>query len=227
MRDEDPMTQISRIALSAALLLTVILSAAPAARCQIGEDHRPKNEFGAWLGYSFDSPHLIGTTSERQLGLLAIHYARTLFDTGSISVQYTLDVMPLALVGQPKITNVIFTTPPPRTTFVESPREYVYGGGINPLGLKMNFLRQRRLQPFVASTAGFIASVKPVPIDVQGGTLFNFDFDFQGGVQYFNPSHDRAWMLGYKLAHISNANRHTLNPGMDGNVFFIGYSFIK
>ena len=122
---------------------------------------------------------------------------------------------------------MIFTTPPPITTFVEGRREYVYGGGLNPLGLKMNFMRQDRLQPFIASTAGFIASVKPVPIDVQGGTVFNFDFDFQGGVQYFNAAHDRAWMLGYKLAHISNANRHTLNPGMDANVFFIGYSIVR
>jgi hypothetical protein len=217
----------SRPLLSSVLVLIAILTAAPAARCQIGEQYRPKNEFGAWLGYSFDSPHLIGTTSERQLGLLAIRYARTLFDTGSISLQYTLDVMPLALVAQPKITNIIFTTPPPVTTFVQGPREYVYGGGINPLGLKLNFRRGHRLQPFIASTAGFIASVKPVPVDVPGGTQFNFDFDFQAGVQYFNPSHDRAWMLGYKLAHISNANRHTFNPGMDGNVFFIGYSFFK
>lgn len=217
----------SRNMLFAVLVFLGLLVVAPAARCQIGEDQRPKNEFGLWLGYSFDSPHVIGTTSERQLGLLAFHFGRTLFDKGSISLQYTLDVMPLALVGQPKITKIIFTTPPPVTTFVPGSREYVYGGGINPIGLKMNFLRQRRLQPFLASTAGFIASVKPVPIDVPGGTQFNFDFDFQGGVQYFNHSHDRAWMLGYKLHHISNANRQDLNPGMDSNVFFIGYSLIK
>ncbi|MGH9713162.1 MAG: acyloxyacyl hydrolase [Candidatus Acidiferrales bacterium] len=217
----------SRNVLTAALVLIAILAAAPIAHGQVGENYRLKNEFGAWLGYSFDSPHVIGTTSHRQLGLVAIHYGRTLFETDSIAIQYTLDVMPLALVGQPKITKVIFTTPPPRTTFVEGPREYVYGGGINPLGLKMNFLRQHRLQPFVASTAGFIASTERVPIDVPGGTLFNFDFDFQGGLQYYNSARDRAWTLGYKLHHISNANRADFNPGMDSNVFFIGYSFFR
>ena len=220
-------TQFSRIINLAALVFAAFLAAAPAARCQIGESFEPKNEFGVWAGYSPDSPHLIGTTSERQLGLLAVRYARALWENHSAAIQYTLDVLPLELVLQPKITKVIFTTPPPHTTFVEGHREYVYGGGINPIGLKMNFLRQHRLQPFVASSAGFIASVHRVPIDVPGGTLFNFQFDFQAGFQRYNLSRTRAWMLGYKLIHISNASRATLNPGMDGHVIFLGYSFIR
>jgi hypothetical protein len=219
--------QLSRIITSTALLFAGFLAVAPAARCQIGETFEPKNEFGVWAGYSPDSPHLIGTTSERQLGLLAIRYARTLWENHSVSLQYTVDILPLELVLQPKITKVIFTTPPPHTTFVEGHREYVYGGGINPLGLKMNFRRSHRLQPFVASTAGFIASVHRVPIDVRGGTLFNFQFDFQAGFQRYNSSRTRAWMLGYKLLHISNANRADLNPGMDAHVIFLGYSFIR
>ncbi len=216
-----------RLVVAIALLFAGFLAAAPAARCQTGESFEPKNEFGVWAGYSPDSPHLIGTTSERQLGLLAVRYARTLWENHSVGIQYTLDVLPLELVLQPKITKLIFTTPPPHTTFVEGPREYVYGGGINPLGLKMNFRRSHRLQPFVASTAGFIASVHRVPIDVRGGTLFNFQFDFQAGFQRYNSSRTRAWMLGYKLLHISNANRADLNPGMDAHVIFLGYLFIR
>jgi hypothetical protein len=232
MRDEVSVIQISeaqlsRIIISIALLFAGFLAAAPAARCQIAESYEPKNEFGVWVGYSSDSPHLIGVTSERQLGLFAVRYTRTLWGNHLVSLQYTLDVLPLELVLQPKITKVIFTTPPPDTTFVEGHREYVYGGGINPLGLKMNFRRSHRLQPFVASSAGFIASVHRVPIDVPGGTLFNFQFDFQAGFQRYNFSRTRAWMLGYKLMHISNASRATLNPGMDGHVIFLGYSFFR
>lgn len=210
-----------------AMILVAVLASSPAAQAQIGDSYKLKNEFGAFAGYSWDSPHVIGTTSHRQLILLAGHYGRTLIETDSISFQYTIDVVPLALVLQPKIVNKIFTTPPPHTTFVEGHREAVYGGGINPIGLKLNFFRQHRLQPLIASTAGFIASVRPVPIDVPGGTQFNFTFDFQGGFQYYNSSRTRAWMLGYKLQHISNANRATLNPGMDANVIFLGYSFFR
>ena len=231
-RDEVSVIRNSKVGLSKIAIISVLvcvgfLAFAPAARCQIGESYELKNEFGVWAGYSPDSPHLIGVTSERQLGLLAVHYGRTLWENHSVSIQYTLDILPLELVLQPKITNVIFTTPPPHTTFVEGKREYVYSGGVNPLGLKMNFRRSHRLQPFIASTAGFIASVKRVPVDAPGGTQFNFQFDFQAGLQRYNSSHTRAWTLGYKLLHISNANRADLNPGMDGHVIFLGYSFIR
>jgi hypothetical protein len=214
-------------ATSITLILIALSAAAPSARCQVGESYQTKNEFGAWAGYSPDSPHVIGTTSHRQLGLLAVRYARTLWENHSFSFQYTIDVLPLELVLQPKITKVIFTTPPPHNTFVEGPREYVYSGGVNPIGFKFNFLRSHRLQPFIASTAGFVGSTSRVPVDVRGGTLFNFAFDFQGGFQYYNSSRSSAWMLGYKLHHISNAGRSALNPGMDSNVIFVGYSFFR
>jgi len=209
----------------AGLLLVALLAAAPAARCQVGEHYTLKNEFGVWAGYSPDSPHVIGITSERQLIILAGHYGRTLWERDSFALQWTIDVAPLEMVLQPKITQVV--PPSGGVIFVEGHREYVYGFGLHPLGLKMNFLRQHRWQPFVASTAGFVASVNAVPVDVPQGTKFNFTFDFQGGIQRFNSDHSRAWTLGYKLDHISNAGRSNLNPGMDGHVIFIGYSIFR
>lgn len=214
-----------RSVIAAALLFAAFLATAPAAQCQIAESYEPKNEFGVWAGYSPDSPHLIGVTSERQLGLLAVRYARTLWQNQSLSLQYTIDILPLELVLQPKILAI--NTNPPRTTFITGSREYVYGGGINPIGFKVNLLRRHRLQPFFASSAGFIATVNPVPIDVSGEPQFNFQFDFQGGLQRYNSSRTRAWTLGYKLLHISNANRADLNPGMDAHVIFLGYSFFR
>jgi hypothetical protein len=220
-------SQPLRFFITAALILFGLSAAGPAARCQIAESYEPKNEFGVWAGYSPDSPHLIGVTSERQLGLLAGRYARTLWQNQSVSLQYTIDILPLELVLQPRIVAINITTNPPRTTFITGSREYVYGGGINPIGFKVNFLRRHRLQPFFASSAGFIATVKRVPIDVRGEPQFNFQFDFQGGIQRYNSSGTRAWMLGYKLLHISNASRADLNSGMDAHVIFIGYSFFR
>jgi hypothetical protein len=216
-----------KASISAVLILVGLLFAASSARCQIAERDLPKNEFGLYAGWSPDSPHVIGTTSHRQIGDLGLRYGRMLIDRESISLEYIADVVPFEMVLQPKITNEIFTTPPPMTTFVEGHREYVYGGGVNPIGFKLNFFRQHRLQFFVASEAGFVASTRRVPIDVPGGTQFNFTFDFQGGIQRVNSDRSRAWMLGYKLQHISNAGRSALNPGVDGNVFFVGYSFFR
>jgi hypothetical protein len=113
------------------------------------------------------------------------------------------------------------------TGFCQTGHETVYGGGINPLGLKLNFRRQHRFELFGASTAGFLASVQPVPVDIPHGTQFNFTFDFQAGFQLFNESRSRAWVLGYKYQHISNGYRHSFNPGVDVNSIFVGYSFFR
>jgi len=213
-----------RISSLAALLFAAILALAPSARCQDAPPSEPNNEFGAWAGYSWDSVHLIGTAEHRQLILAALRYTRKLHETPSTTLRYTIDIFPLSMVLEPKVLGV---TPPPNSMFIEGPRQYVYGGGVNPIGLKLNFLRQHQLQPFVASSIGFVSSVERVPNDVPGGTLFNFTFDFQGGVQLFNADRNRAWGLGYRYQHISNGFRTPVNPGMDSNVIFLGYSFFK
>ncbi|HWZ53303.1 MAG TPA: acyloxyacyl hydrolase [Candidatus Acidoferrales bacterium] len=204
-----------------AALLLVVLAAAPAARCQ-GD-----SEFGVWGGYSLGNAHAIGVTSDRQIGVLAFRYSHLIFDTNSVSLAYTLDVLPVETVHQP--TYVACNTNPNNFPkgFCQTGHETVYGGGVNPLGLKLNFFRQSRLQIFGASEAGFVASTRPVPVDIPGGTQFNFTFDFQAGLQLYNSSRSRAWTLGYKLQHISNAYRHSFNPGVDVNMIYVGYSFFK
>jgi Lipid A 3-O-deacylase (PagL) len=185
----------------------------------------PGNEFGVWGGYSVANSQIFGSTSDRQLGVFALRYARTLYDKRSTALQYTLDIVPLETLRQFKY--VTCSPSPGVTTYCTNGRETVYGGGVSPIGLKLNFRRVHRLQPFIASTAGFVASVRPVPVDIPGGTQFNFTFDFQTGVDWFNASRNRAWRFGYKYQHISNAYRHSFNPGVDVHVFFIGYSFFK
>jgi hypothetical protein len=186
-----------------------------------------KNEFGLWGGYSFGNAHMIGITNDRQLGVLALRYGRTLFDKHAISMAYTVDIVPVEVMHQPSYVSCTTNTTAFPVGFCETGHETVYGGGIDPLGLKFNFMRQRRFQLFAGSTAGFVTSVRPIPADVPRGTRFNFDFDFQAGGQLFNSSRDRAWTFGYKLQHISNAYRSSFNPGVDLNSFFVGYSFFR
>jgi Lipid A 3-O-deacylase (PagL) len=207
------------LALGAILLASATF--APAAHCQ-GD-----SEFGFWGGFSAGNPHLIGITSDRQLGVLGLRYGHLIFDTHPISLEYTLDVIPVEILRQP--TYVACDTNPIifPTGFCQTGHETVYGGGLNPLGLKLNFLREHRLQPFVASTAGLVASVRPIPVDIPNGTQFNFTFDFQAGFQLYNPDHSHAWTLAYKYQHISNAYRHSLNPGVDLHVITLGYSFFR
>jgi Lipid A 3-O-deacylase (PagL) len=185
----------------------------------------PGNEFAVWGGYSVGNAEMIGIETNRQLGEFALRYGRTLFDKPQIALQYTLDVIPVETVRQYSYSVCMPT--PNQIAYCTNGRETVYGGGVNPIGLKLNFRREHRFQPFIASTAGFVASVRPVPVDVPGGTQFNFTFDFQAGVDLFNSSRDRAWRFGYKYQHISNAYRHDFNPGVDFQFLFLSYSFFK
>lgn len=201
------------------------LLCAPAARSQ--SFTQPKNEFGIWAGYSYGTTEMLSITNHRQLGVLGLRYGRTLLGWRTVAVEWTVDVDPVEIVVEPQKTIVMHPNGPDSNLLIESGRWSVYGGGISPLGFKVNFLRQRRLQIFGATTTGFIASVAPVPINRVGGTQFNFTFDFQGGIQRFNSAHNRAWILGYKLQHISNAARSDVNPGVTFNMIFLGYSFFK
>lgn len=204
-------------------ILLALLSAAPAARCQ----EPAKNEFGIWGGYAVNNPHTIGIIGDRPFGELALRYARTLYANHRLALLYTADVLPAEILVQPKISNFVLSGNPPHATFTATDRHAVYGGGINPIGLKLNFLRARRFQPFWATSEGLVASVEPIPLNVPGATAFNFDFDLQVGFQVFNTARSRAWTAGYKFEHISNGYRSSVNPGVDLNVLFVGYSFFK
>jgi Lipid A 3-O-deacylase (PagL) len=186
-----------------------------------------RNEFGVWGGFSFSNANLIGVTDDVQLYEAAFRYGRVITDKPFWSFEWTVDVFPAEIVRQRTVTDVIYQGQRPVSYTFTSQHQVVYGGGINPVSLKFNFVRQSRVQPFFTSTAGFVTSVKPVPVPVTGEEQFNFDFDFGGGVQVFDSSRTRAWMVGYKYKHISNAYRGEINPGVDLNVIFVGYSFLK
>lgn len=99
---------------------------------------------------------------------------------------------------------------------------WTYGGGVSPLGQKVNFLPRSRVQPYFAVNAGFAAFAETVPSNA--ATMFNFSFEFGGGVEW-NARAGRAWSLDYRYHHISNAGRGVENPGVDNGTFRVAYSF--
>lgn len=195
------------------------------ARAQQTPPYPPGNEFGVWIGVSLNTVHVFGITSDEQIYTLGFRYARTLYDKPFASLQYTLDLAPAQIVRQ--FTFVPCGTPSRLGLICPTGREVVYGGGISPVGLKMNFRRQRKLQPYISAAGGFVASVRPVPVDTPGGTQYNYTFDAGGGVELFSQNRRSSWKFGYRFQHISNAYRRSFNPGLDNNQFFIGYSFFK
>ena len=178
------------------------------------------NEFGIWGGISFDSPTLIGKTPNSRFGNIGLRYGRVLAASKTVAFEWTIDAVPLSI-----LSNNRFTAVPSGTGFVVTQtRKSVYGWGAAPIGLKFNFRRNRRVQPFGQATGGFLYFNEQVPLT--GAAHFNFTFDFSGGVQIVN-SNRRSFTIGYKYQHISNANRATFNPGVDVQMIFAAFSVFK
>lgn len=166
------------------------------------------NEFGLWAGGSPDSSRWIGNTEDRQLVLAALRYGRVIKAWESLSLEYTLDIFPAAVFFEPG--------------WVRRGRSTIYGAGVSPLGLKLNFGQESWIKPFLAASVGFFYFQEDVP--VPRSSRFNFTPEVGLGVQLFvNPKW--AATLGYKLHHMSNANTGRSNPGVDSHVFYAGLSF--
>jgi hypothetical protein len=174
------------------------------------------NELMVWAGGSFDSPTVMGTAEDRKYFTMGLRYGRVFAASKRVAYEYTIDFVPVAVVFQPDFARA----------FSRSGASSVYGAGLSPIGFKVNFNRSGRFKPLLSTSGGFLYFKHPVPDDVPGATRFNFTFDFGGGVQISTGAR-RAVILGYKFQHISNGGRSQINPGLDANVFYAGYSFVR
>ncbi|MDQ6652249.1 MAG: acyloxyacyl hydrolase [Acidobacteriota bacterium] len=179
------------------------------------------NEFGVWGGISFDAPTLIGKTPEARFGNVGLRYGRVLAASKTLAFEWTIDAVPLAILSNDRFTLV-------PTGFggleVQKTRKNVYSAGLSPIGLKFNFRRQHRVQPFASSSGGFLYFREDVP--VSGAKRFNLTYDFSGGIQIINSSR-RAFTIGYKYQHLSNGGRSPINPGVDVQLVYAGFSIFK
>ncbi len=99
-------------------------------------------------------------------------------------------------------------------------RRWTYAAGISPVSFRAAFLPQRRLQPILGFTGGFIVSPRDIPIF--DSSAFNFTFSFGGGFQFWRtPTH--AMLIEYRIHHLSNADIGAVNPGVDSQIIHVGY----
>jgi len=216
-------TFVRRLNLPALSFVFALLVFAPttAAQQSSGADENRRNEFGIWGAISFDAPTWIGKTPDARFGNIGLRYGRVLAANDSLAFSWTIDAVPVAVLSVNRFTLV--PTGPGSFT-VQRNRDHTYGAGLSPIGLKLNFRRKQVFQPFVSGTAGFLYFSKDVP--VAGAKQFNFTFDFGGGVQIVKDS-GRAITIGYKYQHISNGDRSPINPGVDVQMLYGGFSIFK
>lgn len=182
-----------------------------------------KNEFGVFVGGSFDSPTIfgIGRTKNARLGIIGFHYARRFETSDKFNLKYTIDASPAVFLSYP-VARLI--SPRTNSSRVENVRTRTYAYGAAPLGLQINFRPHKKYQPFINSSGGFLYFNKRIPQTT--GTRFNFMAGLGGGLE-IRLKNNRSVSLGYKYLHISNGHRGIENPGFDNNLFYIGYSFLQ
>jgi opacity protein-like surface antigen len=181
-----------------------------------------KNEFTVWGGFSPDSSTLfkgVGRTPDARFGIIAVRYARRFNNNDKVNLKFTADVVPFAALSYP---DVEIASAAPLTLRNVRPTRTAFG--LAPLGLQINFRPRRKLQPFVGASGGFLYFNERTPNFV--GTRFNFTADVGGGIEY-RLKNKRAITFGYKYYHISNGDRGRENPGIDNNLFYIGYTFFS
>ena len=175
----------------------------------------PRHDFQFFAGYSPVSATLIGTTTDRRFLLAGFGYSYRCWVWHGVSISYSGELMPAAVLLQPGQYLPQFV-----------PAHSVYGFGVTPLGFTADFGRRHRVYPFLQTNEGIIASSEPIPINVTGATGLNFLIDVGGGVR-IKTGQRHLISLGYKFLHISNGFTSAVNPGVDNNLFYAGFSMLK
>lgn len=213
---------MKKIVLLAILLMSFALTILAQDSAETG-----KNELTIWGGFSPDSSTIIkgtGRTPDARFGIVAFRYARRFNNNSSFNLKYTADVVPVAVLNYPDIRDLPILITPTGTATLQTYRPTRYGFGVAPLGLQVNFRPRKKYQPFIGASGGFLYFTKRQPNVV--GTRFAFTADVGIGLE-IKLKDKRAVTFGYKYFHVSNGNRGIENPGVDNNLFYIGYTFFS
>jgi hypothetical protein len=184
---------------------------------------RGDNEFGLWGGMSFKATTIFAglhkdEAADRKFVVAAVRYGRTLVANNSVALQYTLDVVPLAVATGVIVSRMSVGSV---TTFR---RETAYGAGLTPAALQLDFANGSKVHPFIHVNGGLLIFNKSVPIEDSG--KFAFVGEAGTGVRIFT-SDRRAVSLGVRFHHISNGNRSGSNRGLNQFIFYAGFSIFK
>ncbi len=171
----------------------------------------PPNEFGFVSVYSPTSVVAFGQTSNRSFSKVAFRYARRVWQGQNVSLKYTCDLVPLAILRQPSLTD------PSRT-------DTFHAMGMSPLGVQWNWRTHHEIQPVLSWTGGFLYFNKRVPWPT--ATQYNYTFDLGAGIEVHRHRKNLMTFMA-KYNHISNGYQVNDNPGIDSISATMGFTFLK
>jgi opacity protein-like surface antigen len=240
------------------LLIFISILTAPAATSQTSPEipyYGRTNSFGVLVAYSGDSSHiLLGEAEQRKLLEIGVSYSRKLIQSRVVNWQYSGELLPVVLEGDPLTSFVnVQTSPTMVTSSGNLPypivtctlvTDYSYTfNGITYSGTQTDFCHGRRwtmgegMSP-VGMQWNFLPhrTVQPLfighggymysteAIPIETSGSFNFTFDVGVGLEWYR-SPSRSIRAEYRYHHISNHNTAYQNPGIDSGLFQVSYVF--
>ena len=186
-----------------------------------------RNEIGFYGGVSTFHKDLRGPSAGGNFGMLAIRYSHVALESRSLKLRYTADLIPVAVLNYPR--NREFQGSGGTTQIVRD-RRTVYGYGIAPGGLQLNFRRGKKYQPFAAGSVGIMYFTQVVP-DLRTplnpratGAKLNFTAEMGGGLE-IGLKNNKNLIIGYKYHHLSNLYTGNMNVGFNSNMVYTGLNF--
>lgn len=186
-----------------------------------------RNEIGFYGGISTFHKDLSGPSAGGNFGVLAFRYSHVMKEGKSLKLRYTADLIPVAILNYPR--NREFETSTGTTEIVHD-RKTVYGYGIAPGGLQLNFRNRRKYQPYIAGNVGimYLTEVVPdfrTPLHPRDtGAKLNFTAEFGAGLE-IGLKKNRNFIVGYKYHHLSNLYTGNINIGYNSNMVYAGMNF--
>ena len=147
---------------------------------------------------------LFRARSDHQVAMASLAIGRVMAGgPGKGSLELLADATPFFQVRQPNL---------------------VRGWSVAPLFVRWNFpaIGGGAARVFGEVSGSLLFTSAPVPART---TTFNF-LDQAGFGVRFEQSRGRAWLVGYRFQHISNAGRVKPNPGANFNFIYLGLSFL-
>ncbi len=211
------------------LLLLCLLPALAVAQGDPGRADDDRSTFSVWSGVSFESPGWWGAVRGREFFILGVRWRHTMARSPTVSLAYTFDMIPLAMVTKTpaRTRGPCCTFPLIRPPHGGLPAEQeriepgiAYGFGVAPLGFQLELFRENPVYLVVGLAGGAIWFDREMP-DLQTRRM-NFSVELGASLRYPIKDH---WELtvGYKFHHLSNGGTGTFNPGLDANVFYLGW----
>ena len=186
-----------------------------------------RRHFGMYVGSSWTKQFgpAYSSIPTQPYGMVVGRAEYVLEASRRFALSFYMEVIPLIVVqGVPRYHYESLWTPPSGPTVrskVWDDPALVFGFGATPAGMQAYFKTSERVSLFGQLSGGSAVFTRDMP--VPDARQLNFLVDAGGGVRVARQK-GGAFFTGVKFHHMSNGNLGRQNPGIDGNVVYVGLS---